>query len=122
MIVGVVNQRLEAVISLRVQGPAAQQEVDVVIDTGFSGSLTLPTSIIQSSGLPWRSRGKVILANGAIEPFDIHSATVIWDGSPKQILIDAADTQPLIGMRLLENHDLRIQAVVGGEVIIYALP
>lgn len=44
MITGVVSTDLEATIRLRVQGPCGQQrEIEVVIDTGFNGSLTLPT-------------------------------------------------------------------------------
>ena len=43
MIEGVVNARLEAVLSLSLLGPAGQaREVDVVVDTGFNGYLTLP--------------------------------------------------------------------------------
>ena len=40
MILGVVNAAYEAVITLSVQGPEGQaQEVDAVVDTGFTGYL-----------------------------------------------------------------------------------
>ena len=40
MITGVVTDRLEAVIRLRVRGPAGQdQEIEAIIDTGFADGL-----------------------------------------------------------------------------------
>ena len=44
MIEGVVNSAYEAVIPLSLRGPAGQaQEVEAVIDTGFTGFVTLPS-------------------------------------------------------------------------------
>ena len=43
MITGVVNADHEATIQLVIQGDHGQQEtIEAVIDTGFTGSLTLP--------------------------------------------------------------------------------
>ncbi len=64
----------------------------------------------------------MILANGTEDQCDIYAATVIWDGTPRNILIEAADTDPLVGMALLYGHDVRMQVVEGGSVIIAALP
>jgi hypothetical protein len=36
--------------------------------------------------------------------------------------IDAADTDPLVGMGLLYGYEVRIQAIEGGAVTIEALP
>ena len=55
MIIGVVNGNLEAIIRLVVRGPNGQEdEIEAVIDTGFTGFLTLPPSLIVSPGLAWR--------------------------------------------------------------------
>jgi len=63
-----------------------------------------------------------ILANGNVEQFDIHVATVIWDGIPRPILVQAIDNIPLLGMALLVGYDLRIRVTVGGRVEIEAVP
>lgn len=43
MITGLVNARHEVVIKLPVRNMAGgEQEVDTILDTGYSGSLTLP--------------------------------------------------------------------------------
>ena len=54
MIRGTVNAQGEAVVRLRVRGPSgAEQDVDAVIDTGFTASLTLPaaTTVAAPAGL-----------------------------------------------------------------------
>src|SRR5713226_7638556 len=99
-----------------------QQEIEAVLDSGFTGSLTLPPSLIASLGLPWRSRSSAILANGNVEQFDIYTATIVWDGMPRPILIQAIDNVPLLGMTLLVGYDLRVRVTVGGIVQIEAVP
>src|SRR5207253_11506880 len=99
-----------------------QQEVEAVFDSGFTGSLTLPPSLIASLGLPWRSRSSAILANGRVEQIDIHAGAIIWDGISRPILIQALDNVPLLGMALLVGYDLRARVTVGGLVQIEAAP
>lgn len=123
MITGIVNARYEMVIKVPVQNSAGQeQEVEAVLDSGFTGSLTLPPSLIASLNLPWRSRSSAILANGNVEQFDIHVATIVWDCRPRPILIQAIDNIPLLGMALLRDYDLRARVTVGGSVQIEAVP
>ena len=123
MITGVVNAHREATIRLLLQAADGQdQEIEAILDTGFNGSLTLPPAVIAALGLPWRTRGLVILANGTEDQCDIYAAAVLWDGVPRNILVEAADTDPLVGMALLYGHDVRMQVVEGGSIIIEALP
>jgi clan AA aspartic protease len=123
MITGVVNSRHEILIRLPVRDSRGrEQEVETILDTGFTGSLTLPTAVTAGLGLSWRSRSYAVLANGSIEPFDLYAATVIWDGTPRPILVQAIDAAPLLGMALLVGHDLRARVVDGGVVQIEVVP
>lgn len=123
MITGVVSALHEATIRLPLwAADGRQQEVEAILDTGFNGSLTLPPAVIAALRLPWRTRGLVILANGGEDRCEVYAATVLWDGLPRKILVEAADTEPLVGMALLYGHDVRMQVVEGGSVIIEALP
>jgi predicted aspartyl protease len=122
MISGVVNAKFEATIRLSVSSIQGQaQEIEAILDTGFSGSLTLLSTTIRSLDLPWRTRGSVVLANGAVDQCDIYAATVMWDGRLRNILVEEADTEPLVGMALLRGHALSVQVVSGGAVTIAAL-
>lgn len=122
MITGAVTRDREAIIPIIVRGTSGQsQEVEAIIDTGFDGSLSLPPSLIAQLGLMWRQRGRALLADGTETLFDMYEATVIWDTQPRRIIVDEADTAPLVGMSLLADHRLIIDVRVGGSVMISAL-
>lgn len=119
MIEGVVNSAREAVVPLTVANTAGRtRPIDAVIDTGFSGFLTLPEALVSELRLPFVTRGRATLANGSEDFFDIHNAVVIWDGQPRQVLTDVADTAPLAGMSLLDGHSLFVEVEEGGRVAI----
>ena len=121
MIQGVVNAAYEAVVALSLQGPAGQaQEVEAVVDTGYSGFLTLPSTLVTELGLPFAYIGRALLANDDEVSFDVHDVTVLWDGQPRHVKADATGSIPLVGMLLLDNHDLNIEVVNGGRVVIQA--
>ena len=123
MITGVVNANREATIRLVVIGPSGQQqEIEVIIDTGFTGFLTLPAVLIVALGLPWLCRQPGILADGSVDVFDVYTATVLWDGQSRTVEVEAADAEPLVGMSLLDHHSLRVDVLTGGVVTITALP
>ncbi len=123
MVTGTVNARYEMMIKLPVRNSAGQyQEIEAVLDSGFTGSLTLPPSLIASLGLPWRSHSSAVLANGKVEQIEIHTGTIIWDGISRTILIQALENVPLLGMALLVGYNLRARVTVGGIVEIEAAP
>ena len=110
MISGVVNANREATIRLVAIGPnGQQQEIDAIIDTGFTGFLTLPPALVTTLGLSWLCRQPGILADGSVDFFDVYVARVIWDGQLRTVEVEAADTEPLVGMSLLDQHALRIK-------------
>jgi clan AA aspartic protease len=123
MITGVVNAELEALVRLHVQGTGAQTiEVDAVLDSGFSGFLTLPSSLIATLGLKWLCRQEGLLADGSLQIFDVYAGTVLWDGHSRPVEIEGADAPPLIGMGMMQGYELRVQIVAGGKVALEALP
>jgi clan AA aspartic protease len=106
----------EARLRLKVIGPLDEQEIDCVVDTGYSDDLTLPPTLVTKLGLNWDGFGRSVLADGSICLFDIYTAYVIWDGERRDVLIDEADTEPLIGMNLMAGYELKIQVWPAGKV------
>ena len=122
MITGVVKSD-EGRIRLRLKGlRGRRQEVEAVIDTGYTASLTLPPAIVAALGLRWRSMDRFTLADGSECLFDVYVAKVEWDGKVRPILVDEADADPLVGMRLLRGHELKMQIRARGKVTIKRLP
>src|SRR5262249_44666207 len=65
MITGVV-QSDEGRIRLKVKGSRGRaQEIEAVIDTGYTASLTLPPALIVALGLRWQSVDRGTLADGS---------------------------------------------------------
>lgn len=121
MITGVVISD-EGRIRMEVRGPHGRaQEIEAVIDTGYSESLTLPPELVESLGLQWRSLDRGLLADGSQCLFDVYEANVLWDGRIRRILVDEADTDPLVGMGLLQGYELKMQVRPGGRIAIKRL-
>ncbi|UXE61292.1 MAG: clan AA aspartic protease [Woronichinia naegeliana WA131] len=117
MIAGIVNADFEAIISLSIcdsKGKIYRQ--DAIIDTGFNGWLSLPPDLIGQLNLKWKRRGRAILGDGSECVFNVYEAVVIWDGDYLTIPIDEADSEPLVGMSLMENYQLMVQVFEGGSV------
>ena len=121
MIEGVVNAAYEPVVLLAVQGPSGQaSEIEAIIDTGFNGFLTVTPALAAELELPLEGTSRATLANGSEVTFDIYDVAVLWDGQLKYVLAETADTPPLVGMRMLDRHNLNIDIDDGGRVLIQA--
>ena len=121
MIEGTVNAAYVPIVTLAVEGPSGQvREIEAVVDTGFNGYLTLPPGLISEMGLPFLAGKRATLADGSEVTFPSYRIVVLWEGEPREIEADAAGITPLVGMRMLDEHDLSIQVREGGRVVIQA--
>jgi clan AA aspartic protease len=120
MITGIVAYD-EARIRLTISGPRRQRIIEAVVDTGFTGTLTLPPKVIEQLGLPWHTFDRGTLADGSNCLFDVFVATVLWERRARRVLVDQADIEPLVGMRLMKNCELRMQIRDGGRLTLKRL-
>jgi clan AA aspartic protease len=121
MIVGIVRRR-EALVRLAVRGLGGrQQEIEAVVDSGYTGWLTLPPTAIAALNLPWQTFGRGILADGSVSAFDVYQAKVVWDGRIRSVFVDEFNTAPLIGMALLRGYEYKMEARAQGKVTIKRL-
>ncbi len=122
MMQGWVNQNCEAMLPIVVgHDNASKQMVEALIDTGFSGFLSLPLSMVKSLELPWIFSDFVTLGDGSEVIFQMYRAIVIWDGQYKVVDVAASESEPLLGMSLLYGFKLQIEAMERGIVTIEAL-
>jgi clan AA aspartic protease len=122
MMQGIVDQNCEATIRLVVGNVDSQRQmIDAVIDTGFTGFLTLPSSVLADLNLRAYRREEGILGDGSTCIFDVYRGLVIWDGELRRIDINESDTEPLVGMGLLYGYRMQLDAIEGGTVTIQAL-
>ncbi|MEO1444970.1 MAG: clan AA aspartic protease [Cyanobacteria bacterium J06635_11] len=123
MILGYVNSNREAIVQLAVVGKNQRLEgFKAIIDTGYTGFLTLPSTMLEKLGLTWYMQQEGLLGDGSVCMFNVYEASVIWDGQVRVVEVNESEAAPLIGMGLLEGFELKIQSVAGGSVSITALP
>ncbi len=122
MMTGTVDGHREAIVLLDVSGPAGSAVVPAVIDTGFSGYLTLPPGLVVTLGLVYVGRGTAILADGSRDEYDVVRGDVAWFGVQRRVTVSAVGTEALVGMSLLDGCELRVEVAVGGAVEVRRLP
>jgi predicted aspartyl protease len=96
--------------------------VTALIDTGITGVVALSVVKIASLKLTAASGRMVRLGDGSTRQVELFDAEVEWCGSWRPVLVYATGRDPLIGMRLLAGHELRIDVKPGGAVGITPLP
>jgi clan AA aspartic protease len=123
MIQGVVTADREAVVRLQILDAAGNPtDLDVVIDTGFNGYMTLPMAIIRQHHLALHGTRSVTLGDGTQVMLDIYRATILWMGQPRTVQALAAEGGALIGMALLYGSEVSLRVLDGGPVTITPIP
>ena len=122
MIRGRVSENQQALVSVDIlDDKGFYQSVEVILDTGFTGYLTLPPGSIERLGLPSVGQRTFELANGDLFEFEAYLASVSWHGSQKDVLVLRSDSVPLLGMTLLWGSRITMDAAAEGDVLIEEL-
>lgn len=119
MILGTVNVLRQAIIPLDVldQNGSIHNE-PAVVDTGFTGFITLDPQIISSLNLTFIEARDYTLGNGADVSFRLFRVEISWEGQQRVVLAVEAEGDSLIGMSMLDGHILTLDASIGGTVTI----
>jgi clan AA aspartic protease len=111
-------------VRLVVLGPVHHEtsaEVEAVLDTGFTGHLTLPPEVVAELELPLLGSRNSVLANGGRVALDVYRARVLWDGRRRPVEVLATGGGALAGMSLIWGHWVNLSVTEDGEVIIELL-
>ena len=86
MILGEVNTAYEAVVTIPLQDPQGRtRDIEAMVDSGYSGFLTLPPGLVGELGLPFAYMGQAFLANDAEVDFNVHYVALLRDGERRDI-------------------------------------
>lgn len=96
-------------------------DVRAVVDTGFTGDLTLPEEHIRELGYRYEATIGGTLAGEREVQVDLYEGRVLWHGEERDVTVAAADGDPLVGMELLSGSRLTMEATPGGDVLIEEL-
>ena len=116
MIVGRITNNQEAIIELEIVGLNRREKIEVVVDTGFDGYLTLPGDLINRLGLRRAGRRYAILGDGNTVALELYRTKVLWHGEEREVPVLRTDGGPLVGMALLEGNRVILDVVTDGDV------
>ena len=95
--------------------------IEFVIDTGFTGYLTLPADAVAALELPFLESIPASLADDTEVELAVHEATILWLGQEIGVRVLATGRRPLLGTALLRGQELVAQFTDGGLVTVDAL-
>ncbi len=119
MIRGRINERLEPVVEVSIlDDHDIAHSFEFILDTGFSGHLTLPSDVIDRLGLSYSGQRAVAVADGFVHNVDVFTARVLWHEGWRPVFVIRLDSFPLLGMRSLLGCRLSMNVYAGGRVVV----
>lgn len=110
---------LEAIIPLHIAGSDwGFRSLEMVVDTGYTGWVSLPAPLIRELGLRYAMTRPTILADGQAIATATYAARVLWHGQPLDVWVQEMNNRPTIGTDLLYPCHLAIDLWDGGAVVI----
>jgi clan AA aspartic protease len=123
VIVGQVDTRRNLLFPLTIRGFTGQElAITALLDTGFSDWLSLTNEQVVTLGLLPSGVAESELADGSIVPVTLYTAIVVWEGIERLIEIVGGDTDPLLGIKLLEGYRLVADFADNGTLQLTRLP
>ena len=96
-------------VTLQTIEKSAETQIDVWIDTGFTGDLVMPQSAIDTLELPRSGSIDAILADGSQTELNTYSCVIEWFGNERNLEVIANEGEyPLLGVGLLLGLELRV--------------
>lgn len=110
---------LHATVSVPLRLPGQPDfAIDFVVDTGFSGFLTLPPIAIETLRLPFVENTLASLADDSAVEVSVYAAPIVWNGKAEVVRVLAMGHHPRLGTALLRGQEFVAQFVARGLVTI----
>jgi clan AA aspartic protease len=120
MIEGYVRDYLPRV-TLLLPGHNGPVAVEFIVDTGFDGDLSLPSSLVQQVDATFSTQRIVRLADGSKHYRPYYEIVLDWDEEERLTEITVLENSPLLGAVLLDGYLVEIEMTTGGRVQISRL-
>jgi clan AA aspartic protease len=83
--------------------------ISVWIDTGFTGDLVLPSSLIADLALTRSGAVDAVLADGSLVPMSTYTCPIVWFGRTQHLEVVANEGEhALLGIGLLQGRELSV--------------
>lgn len=107
VLTGRIDEKEQLWVLIKVAGQHNQQDVEALIDTGFTGELLLPVSVAVPLGLKLVGVGSAVMADGSISRQMLFDASISWGTKTRLVTASVVETDTtLIGGGLLKGYVL----------------
>lgn len=107
--IGRVDHSGRSLLRVTLRSGTTPLEVDVWVDTGFTGDLLLPQFVIDEWRFPKSGSVDAILADGSQIELNTYSCVIDWFGAERSLEVIANEGEiPLLGVGLLLGKELRV--------------
>ena len=117
MIMGRIDENLEARIRLSVKVGSNTDEIDFLLDTGFNGHLAVTPALVETLGLELQEVQSGITADWRLGYFETVDLDVVWHGRETTVRAQVLD-EAMLGTRMLKGCELVGAWNAGGVVSI----
>ena len=90
--------------------------VQALLDSGFSGAVSLPQEMVDKLGLESVGGRYATLADGIDQRVQVYIGSVQFAGDDYRSAIQAFGDEPMVGMHLLQSAKICFEAVPDGDV------
>src|SRR5688572_14510788 len=91
-------ENLHAIVPVTFRLPGQPDlSIEFIVDTGFTGELTLPLAAVIALGLPLSYQEAIVLANDTEDEVPVSLVTIVWDGEEREVRVFATGRRPLLG-------------------------
>lgn len=111
------NHRAMLPVVFRLTGQP-EFSIEFVIDTGFTGSLTLPPDAVTAMGLPWLTERTANVADNRDVLVAVYAATILWHDALRTVPVLALGRRPFLGTALLDGGYLGVEFIESGPVAV----
>lgn len=96
-------------LALQLRGPLSSTTVQAIVDTGFTGALSIPSRWVTRLGLPQRDIRPTVLADGSYRVVRIYLIDIDWIGGVVTAeAFESASDEVLVGAGLLQGRLLTV--------------
>ena len=96
-------------VPLLIRGPYGAETVSAIVDTGFTGAVSLSEDLVRRLGLRQRDARPTVLADGTLRLIRVYLVDVDWLGSTvTAVAFESRGPDATIGAGLLRGRELTI--------------
>ena len=106
MMTGTIREMQLVLPVVFVLADGSQVTRELVVDTGFTGGLSLPMQMVEELGLPYFRRLEAELADGVMNEYLTYLAAIRWHDKALDVVTYALGDRPLLGTALLEGNTM----------------